>query len=778
MTPKAYTKILRLISNHTDKTDQDIKWDSLLIYMSGMCFGLVFFLFMQQKMPSIVLNSNPHQIVSWVTVHGYSKQQEIINYFLALTIPPLVGLLFYYSGALLSGLPAGSSKTHMRIFALSSLIWPGTFLLVAWFIFLPGKMLLLLLFLQAFIVLLALILKRNPYWNRNIIKLFSLLQENVKKCDYDKSDLSKKPLHQASKNGNLFNCIKYIFYLGIIPIFLYWIMLDLNINKNIDMFHEGECLAPLNALLKDKAPYKDIYLQHGFFQNALIPLAGSYIFQPSVEGVRLMQHILNPLVCVAMYFLCLILFRSGALTAVLVSIVATSSRLWMIERQTFAFISLILLVLSCQFWWKRKNADKTCFTELLLLGSSGFFALMAFWHSVEIGIYTLATAVLFLFIMAFSLESVKKTWRSLFIAYFCGTVIGFWSIGVYLLKCGALEHMFCNVYEQCVYQSTTWGRPFPDIIDGLVRLAHSESLLSGIKGLIYSSSFYFNMPIILFVIAISFLVYQKLISKKNMTYDLSIIILFILAGVFFFRSALGRCGNTHLLYGCTMFWILGIILFEYAIFSILHFVYPLLQCSKRKKRAFVITCNLSVPIVLFLFVFVFSGSNRKLIFSKICFWTSIRSIENSKNEKSSKLARVGNVVLPPEQENNLKKVVNFIRNNTKKDDPLFDFSSQGAYYFLTDRANPTRFHQTAYACTPSMQQEVCRKLELNPPPFVIYSNGGFFDRIDGVPSSKRYPIIEHYLKKNYKLAKKIGATLILERIDDKGSMKQRNSNQI
>ena len=74
-----------------------------------------------------------------------------------------------------------------------------------------------------------------------------------------------------------------------------------NIHGNIDLFHEGERLAPLNEMLRGGVPFRDIYVQHGLFQNAYLAWLGGQLFEPTLFGLRTMERILNPLGYVALY---------------------------------------------------------------------------------------------------------------------------------------------------------------------------------------------------------------------------------------------------------------------------------------------------------------------------------------------------------------------------------------------------------------------------------------------------------------------------------------------
>ena len=63
-----------------------------------------------------------------------------------------------------------------------------------------------------------------------------------------------------------------------------------------------------------------------------------------------------------------------------------------------------------------------------------------------------------------------------------------------------------------------------------------------------------------------------------------------------------------------------------------------------------------------------------------------------------------------------------------------------------------------------MQMEVIYGLENDKTNLVIFKTGGWFDRIDGIPSEQRHPIISQYIKEHYKLAIDISDTQILNRM--------------
>ena len=128
------------------------------------------------------------------------------------------------------------------------------------------------------------------------------------------------------------------------------------------------------------------------------------------------------------------------------------------------------------------------------------------------------------------------------------------------------------------------------------------------------------------------------------------------------------------------------------------------------------------------------------------------------------LKRVGRENIPTDQAEHVARVVTYIQNKTQPNEKIFDFTSQGAYYFFANRPSATRYHQVAYASTPDMQTEVINDLKNDKTNLVIFKTGGWFDNIDGIPSEQRHPIIARYLKENYELAININGTQILNRM--------------
>ena len=179
----------------------------------------------------------------------------------------------------------------------------------------------------------------------------------------------------------------------ILPIFIYLLIYSGDIHGKIDLFHEGERLAPLNEMLHGAVPFRDIYIQHGLFQNAYLAWLGSQLFEPTLFGVRSMEDILDPLGYIALYVLGLQIFRGRFLTAFICVLIASGTEFWVSARHSLGLISFAFVANSLtHFHRTRTNKVPTFVWKLLFAGLS---TSLAFWYSTEIGLYTLGAIGLF-----------------------------------------------------------------------------------------------------------------------------------------------------------------------------------------------------------------------------------------------------------------------------------------------------------------------------------------------------------------------------------------------
>ena len=554
----------------------------------------------------------------------------------------------------------------------------------------------------------------------------------------------------------------------ILPILIYLLTYSGNIHGKIDLFHEGERLAPLNEMLHGAVPFRDIYIQHGLFQNAYLSWFGSQLFEPTLFGVRSMEDILGPFGYVALYVLGLQVFRGRFLTAFICVLIASGTEFWVTARHSLGLISFAFVANSLtHFQGTRTNRVPPFVWKLLLAGLS---TSLAFWYSTEIGLYTLGGIGLFLVIYVFQggfgtesgrergwtpRQSEKRGREYLppLMSYSCGVLFGFFSVGIYFLFHGALDDVIWNTYIQCRYQLATWGLAFPSLSETLTLLS-----TEGWRVFVLSDGFRWYLPICIFLIVAAHLTHRCLCGTVSEPNAMKLLLL-LLGGITFFRTALGRSDDGHLIYGATFLWLLCLFPLEGGIFKMFRACLSFLRGNGQWLHA-VKTAWVLIPTVIFCW---YVGEIHQPLEGFREKWQRLRQNPFKERVVTPELARAGKVNIPNDQVEQIQKVVAYIQENTAETEKIFDFTSQGAYYFFANRLSVTRFHQVSYASTPEMQQEVISALETDRTRLVIYKTGGWFDAVDAIPVEERHPLIAAYLQANYALAVNINETEILLR---------------
>ena len=692
-------------------------------------------------------------VVGWLSVNAYPKQQEYFYYLLALLGIPITIWLYWLGWWTYSRWCAKRTEQPIaRVLKANALAS-----IPLWFCWLQvyaiGQNVLIGLVLPLVLSgLLKLVLLYRQY--------FPGLWTSTDDVDNLDNEEGNEEREETASDGYRFPKfwrigLEYI----VLPIFIYLLTYSGNIHGGIDLFHEGERLAPLNEMLHGGIPFRDVYVQHGLFQNAYLAWVGGQIFEPTLFGLRTMERVLNPLGYVALYLLGLQIFRGRFLTAFLCVLIASGTNFSVSARHSLGLISFAFVANFLTL--PQGRSKRSVFSWKLLFG--GIFTSFAFWYSTEIGLYSLGAIGLFLVIYAFLQKSTgaedeqeqeKSVKERLFpvISYSCGVLLGFLPVGLYFLSHGALDDAIWNSYIQCRYQLATWGLAFPSLSKTLTLLSSD-----GWSAFIFSVGFRWYLPICIFLIVAGYLTYRGL-SSTHSTNTMKFLLL-LLGGVAFFRTALGRSDGGHLTFGATFLWLLCLLPLEGGILSMLRAGLSSLR-GKTPWHAALKATWILIPTVIFCWYVgevhnPLAGFNGK--------WNRLRQNPFKQQVVSEELARAGAVDIPDDQVQQIQKVVAYIQENTEPNENIFDFTSQGAYYFFANRPGVTRFHQVSYASTPSMQEEVVAALEWDQTRLVIFKTGGWFDNVDGIRVEERHALIATYLQENYEPAININGTEILLR---------------
>ena len=682
-------------------------------------------------------------VVGWLSANEYPKQQEYFFYLLSLLGIPIAICLYWFGWCVYSRwcakLTAQPIARVLKANALASIpLW------LCWLqVYHIGQSVLIGVVLP---IVLSVLLKLALLYTRYLPGLWTSNAGEVTNLDSEEaqvtSTVSADSGYRLLKFGRI--GLEYV----ILPIFIYLLTYSGNIHGNIDLFHEGERLAPLNEMLHGGVPFRDVYVQHGLFQNAYLAWFGGQLFEPTLFGLRTMERVLNPLGYVALYLLGLQVFRGRFLTAFICMLIASGTAFSVSARHSLGLISFAF---AASFLTRPQVTSKGyTFSWKLLL--AGLFTSLAFWYSTEIGLYTLGAMGLFLLIYGLQSGIALRKRPLPLISYSCGVMLGFLPVGIYFFSHGALDDAIWNSYIQCRYQLATWGLAFPSL-SKTVTLLSSE----GWRAFIFSVGFRWYLPVCIFLIVAAYLTYRRLSG----TYSANTmkLLLLLLGGVAFFRTALGRSDGGHLTFGATFLWLLCLLPLEGGIFSMFR-VGLLSLRGKIPWHAALKAAWVLIPTVIFCW---YVGEVHHPVAGFSAKWQQLRQNPFKQRVVSEELARAGAVDIPDDQVQQIQKVVAYIQENTAPNENIFDFTSQGAYYFFANRPGVTRFHQVSYASTPAMQQEVITALEQDKTRLVIFKTGGWFDAVDGIRVEERHALIAVYLQENYEPAINVNGTEILLR---------------
>jgi len=649
------------------------------------------------------------------------------------------------------GTPSLSIQRGCGILAASSiglwLFWLGYSKLVSVLVSQPKEKVLLAdapTYLPAMLLLARTFLFATPYADKILLALTILL------CIIGKLIMLWKG-EQISNTMNRIARLSLMFIL--IPALIWAFLYNSNIHGGIDMFHEGERLGPASDLLRGKVPYRDIYVQHGLFQNVYKTWLAFKLFGVSVSADRSLSNnpfgrpgFLTPLGFVAAYFLVLVLYRKK-LSAIIALILLSSVELWLTERHALAFLAFALIAsfLDNKKGWK--------------LWVAGIITTLAVFNSLETGLYTLFASSLFLIIFALTRQhrSIRER-LLLFGRYVLGVFAGFVPFLIYFGAHGALDDLFWVSYMECVYQVPIWGLPFPTLLPELTKLVSLDAW----RAFLLSTTFKWYLPVLVYVIGTIKLTYLA-INRRFENEDWKLVLL-LLAGITFFRSALGRSDYVHLIFATPPFWLLCILLLERPVISI--------ASSWRESETTLKRLNTGIRAVLTAILLLTFGWYTFTAYKPLQAAEARLQVLTShgkipRDYRALSIKRGGKVRLPEQQAVVLEQIVEYIQPHTEPDEYIFDFTNQAAHYFLANRPNPTRYYLAAYAATEEMQKEVIADLERKRPQYVLaYPNKNSPSGFAGGNTDDQV-IIGKYLQSHYQKETEIAGVVFFRRMPTK-----------
>jgi len=645
------------------------------------------------------------------------------------------------------GTPSLSLRKGCGILAVSSiglwLFWLGYSKLVSVLLRQPKESVLLSdapTYLPAMLLLAQTFLFAIPHTNK-ILPLLAVLF-----CGIGKFLVFWK----SEKIGGMMNRIaRRLLFFVLIPALIWAFLYNSDIHGRIDLLHEGERLGPASDFLRgNKIPYKDIFILHGLFQDVYKTWLAFKLFGENLSADRTLGNnlgglsgLMTPLGFVAAYFLALMVFRRK-LSAILSIILLLTVELWLTERHMLAFLvfALIANFLDNKIKWK--------------LWIAGIITTLAIFNSLDTGLYALFVSSVFL--VTFALLHRQGNLRERFLLfgrYTLGVFAGFIPFLIYFGIHGALDDLFWVSYMVCVYQTPGWGLPFPSLLPELTKLVSLDTW----KVFAMSTTFKWYLPVLVFIIGIIKLAYLTIHRRfENEDWKLALL---LIASITFFRTALGRSDYIHLLFATPPFWLLCVALLEKPIISIASYLRESKTTLERLNTGIQVVLT-AIPLLVFGWYFFATYKPLQTVEARLRVVGSHGTIPTHYVPLS--IERGGTVRVPKRQAVMLEQLVTYIQEHTEPNEYIFDFTNQGAYYFLANRPNPTRYYLAGYAATERMQKEVVADLERKPPKYILaYPDE---NTPSGFGGSDDQVIIGKYISSHYQKERVIGDVPLLSRI--------------
>lgn len=659
-------------------------------------------------------------IVSWVTENSYPIQSHLYNYALLFIFSIAMAVVFFYfwkaTAFVMARLSRISFKEALRVDAVSYLF--GVFSLTAFFIdrkfFLRTLPFFIALIFAAkpFVVICHRFLARTGILRNAAVFLYKLVK-----------NFTRRPARDISEGKR--SLIDKIFMCVIMPAAIYIILYNPSIDKPLDLYHEGEMLAPCQELSCGRLPYRDFNIVHGIGHNVWLPTLGLKLFGRTVEGYRrFYDHsgfgMVAPLSYVALYVLCLLLFRRKGFTlpAFLFLLCATGIG-HLSPRFIFAVISMAFVV---------SYIDTSGGIRLFLAGACLSAALV---YSSEIGTFSFAAVTLFLFFYAVTMRATDRRLpkRHIF-AYAAGIAAAFLPFAVYLIYTGS----------------------FAQYIDTVFRGAILDRMLAvGLPFGAYQEEKFF--PVIVYIVGCLWTLCAVLC--RRVTPETLKAFFLVICGASLFVPALIRPDGNHISFSSFLAYIIPITALEsFYLYLRGIFAYDRGRLWRRDFLS-IIFCLAAVIAVTAWAIGKFSPKHLAQAFMK----KTVTRHEPQAGYIRAPITRAGNILIPREQADNVSRIVSYIQHNTESGDSIYDFSNNGLFYFLCDRSAATRYLYSIYSNTPKAQEEVVKELAENKPEFILFEDSD----IDGVKMTKRFYIIWKYVSKSYKTVLKQGPFTVFKK---------------
>ena len=551
-------------------------------------------------------------------------------------------------------------------------------------------------------------------------------------------------LTRASRRTASFGGSDHFFYTSsrwfwwvLVPAVLYAASFDADVAGPIDLYHEGERVTPAAEIANGAAPYREVFLWHGLFENGIKGRLGLG-FEESVAGVRRVERVFDPLALVSLYALlsvCLGVPSGGLLSAVVaLYLLPSPNGRYFLPLAAYAVMTL---------WLTRGR-------PMRLAALGGFLGSLAVFYSLDGGIAAVLASSLTLVYGGVVVDSRAAPRRLIRdgVAWASGAAVGALVPLAYLAQHEALGSFVAaslDIVGGLSDRSSTPFRPF------------QVGQEIGIRKLLEPKALILCLPALLVVWSLAHIVVRRLEGRDGR----SVLVLpaVTIGAAFFFRAVIRRLDTDHVIKIVPMLFVIVTVLAQY------HAA----RAFSNRRRWFAALPHflmLTAAVVLGIRACVLepeSGPARALA----CRTDRGSSADGQGRERQITLARAGSGVVADEGTAAwIEHVVGHLNRRLGPHETFYDCTNKGLFYFLSNRPCPTRYVQTTYAASRAAQREVVSALRSKKPRLVLFPSGDPWKYgYDWLIHPMRQPIIARYLYRNYVPAALVDDSIILERVE-------------
>ncbi len=514
------------------------------------------------------------------------------------------------------------------------------------------------------------------------------------------------------KPRNAWRLAAYLIIPALIYLFSYASTAQLS--QWIDLFHRGESIGPASDYLRGKVPFRDVFALHGMLEDGQLDAWLMELFGRSLDVAIARTVILGAFLGVAIWFLGLVVFDSIPLALLCVAMGS-----WTTAENNRTFFQVAAAAL---FWNALRNRSR------LSAVFAGIFSGAAIFFSYEIGTYSIAGALAASLLVW--IASKRVAWDGLAPAqaalfFVLGVILGAAPFAAYLAMHGALDDFAATSFVTIPrIIDAVWSLPFPD----LVSTFRKDLTLHTLADFVLWEKFHLVLsPLVIAIAAVYFIV--RWLRRRVDGLDYALLVLTVFATVAQ-RTAFGRASFRHQYFAA---FLIGPLIVLLAVIFI-RALRNLWREGGQGTRAFVAALAvMAVPVVGVLFWIPDLVNARLQDFTR--YYGRVLRVDHDPNAEAVQWR--------------ITDVVANVRELTKPNEPIFDFSNQPAFYFFADRPNPTRFYQVPILSPREFQAETIAALERTKPKVILRRSPELFDMFDGVTNDLRAQAVSAYIDDAY-----------------------------